>query len=473
MSEVKIKDRTDMETCVMSALDRPAAELTVVDVYDIAAVLGQEFERIIDRFGCESLVGVVPKVVRVLELLEALVSRGAAGQEAEEMRRELDRLRQERSDRYKQERKHQKELEMVEDVLRGEVQDLLSQITQLQAENKRLLATISLKESPVPEEDLQKQEGMSEKESQVMKKLKDLVDKQRDEIRAKDHELTLKNEDVEALQMQQHRLIKINQDLRHRMGVMEGQGKALIQQRAELEAAAQAQQQELEALQLEVTRLRKELRGWDLEREVTDIEETSLARSGMSSPPSPQITSSAAAAASPSNSIKPDSVWVECGGDSDFLANCFECDKSPSPLRSSSNRENYEEEGDDDEDKTALLLKVSADTETEEEADSLEDESEKPRFTLQELRDVLQERNELKAQVFMLQEELAYYKSEEFEDVSSIVCAPSPAPYSSSTDQPESGIRRLIFTAIMPMVAAGLIADDPTLLPIRILLSSV
>lgn len=97
-----------METCVMSALDRPAAELTVVDVYDIAAVLGQEFERIIDRFGCESLVGVVPKVVRVLELLEALVSRGAAGQEAEELRRELDRLRQERSDRYKQERKHQK-----------------------------------------------------------------------------------------------------------------------------------------------------------------------------------------------------------------------------------------------------------------------------------------------------------------------------------------------------------------------------
>lgn len=96
------------ETCVMSALDRHATELTVMDVYDIAAALGQEFERIIDRFGCESVVGVLPKVVRVLELLETLVSRGAAGQEAEELRGELDRLRQERSDRYKQERKHQK-----------------------------------------------------------------------------------------------------------------------------------------------------------------------------------------------------------------------------------------------------------------------------------------------------------------------------------------------------------------------------
>uniref|UniRef100_A0A3Q3WVM5 RILP-like protein 1 n=1 Tax=Mola mola TaxID=94237 RepID=A0A3Q3WVM5_MOLML len=348
-----------METCGASALDSPASELTVMDVYDIAAALGQEFERIIDRFGCESLVGVVHKVVRVLELLEALVSRGAAGQEAEELRRELDRLRQERSDRCKQERRHQKELELVEDVWRGEVQDLLSQISQLQAENKRLSVSLPLTESPDPEEEAQKQEGMSENERQMMMKLKDLVDKQRDEIRAKDHELTLRNEDVEALQMQQHRVIRINQDLRRRTGVMEAQGKALIQHKAELEAAAQAQQQELGALQQEVARLRKELQGWEIERELTNILETSL------------------------------------------------------------------------------------------------EEPDKPRFTVPELRDVLQERNELKAQVFVLQEELAYYKR-----------------YIFSADRPESGIRCLIFTTIMPMVAAGLIADDPTLLPIRRLLSS-
>lgn len=71
---------------------------------------------------------------------------------------------------------------------------------------------------------------------------------------------------------------------------MEGQGKALIQQRAELEASAQAQQQELGALQLEVKSLRKELREWELEREVTNIEETSRITSVMSSPTSPQMT---------------------------------------------------------------------------------------------------------------------------------------------------------------------------------------
>lgn len=94
-----------MESCI-SPLDRAATELTIMDVYDIAAVLGHEFERVIDRFGCEPLVGLVHKVVRVLELLETLVSRGAAAQEADELRRELNRLRQERSDRSKHERKH-------------------------------------------------------------------------------------------------------------------------------------------------------------------------------------------------------------------------------------------------------------------------------------------------------------------------------------------------------------------------------
>lgn len=43
--------------------------------------------------------------------------------------------------------------------------------------------------------------GRLEKEQQIVKKLQDLVDKQRDEIRAKDHELTSRNEDVEAVRI--------------------------------------------------------------------------------------------------------------------------------------------------------------------------------------------------------------------------------------------------------------------------------
>lgn len=42
---------------------------------------------------------------------------------------------------------------------RGEVQDLLSQISQLQGENKRLLQTLPLKAPPILEEESEKQEG--------------------------------------------------------------------------------------------------------------------------------------------------------------------------------------------------------------------------------------------------------------------------------------------------------------------------
>ncbi|XP_031731092.1 RILP-like protein 1 isoform X6 [Anarrhichthys ocellatus] len=349
-----------------SALEKNVADLTVMDVYDIAAVVGQEFERIIDRYGCEALSRLMPKVVRVLEILEVMVSRNCISPETEELRLELDKLRLERMERLEKEKKHRKELELVEDVWRGEAQDLLTQIAQLQEENQSLLTNMSNKD-PMSEEDLQRHEGMTERERQVMKKLKEVVDKQRDEIRAKDRELTLKNEDIEALQQQQSRLMKINHDLRHKFSVVEAQGKALIGQKVELEAGAQAQGQEVGALRQEVARLRERLQG-DLP-----------ARNPEEPPPQP-----------------------------------------PSPA----------EEALCEEDTGGLDPK----------------DPNRPRFTLQELRDVLHERNELKAKVFMLQEELAYYKSEETED-EIVTPSSSPSPElrtrSRSSAQPESGIKRL------------------------------
>ncbi|XP_053728567.1 RILP-like protein 1 isoform X3 [Synchiropus splendidus] len=368
-------------------MEKNVADLTVMDVYDIAAVVGQEFERIIDQHGCEVLSRLMPKVVRVLEILEVLVTRSSLSPETDELRLELDKLRLERVDRLEKEKKHRKELELVEDVWREEAQDLLHQIAQLQEENKSLLTNMSTKDS-LSEEDLQRHEGMTEREKEVMKKLKEVVDKQRDEIRAKDRELTLKNDDVEALQQQQTRLMKINQDLRHKMSVVESQGKTLIQQKVELEARDQARGQEMSTLRQEVTRLRERLEG--------NTEEA---------PPLPH---------------------------------------SPA------------EEALCDEESVGLDMKDPS----------------RPRFTLQELRDVLHERNELKAKVFLLQEELAYYKSDDTED-EVVSSSPSLDLRSRSSPAPESGIKRLIFTAVMPMVAAGLIADDPTLQPIRGLRSLV
>ncbi|XP_011926764.1 RILP-like protein 1 isoform X4 [Papio anubis] len=372
-----------------SALEKNVAELTVMDVYDIASLVGHEFERVIDQHGCEAIARLMPKVVRVLEILEVLVSRHHVAPELDELRLELDRLRLERMDRIEKERKHQKELELVEDVWRGEAQDLLSQIAQLQEENKQLMTNLSHKDVNFSEEEFQKHEGMSERERQVMKKLKEVVDKQRDEIRAKDRELGLKNEDVEALQQQQTRLMKINHDLRHRVTVVEAQGKALIEQKVELEADLQTKEQEMGSLRAELGKLRERLQG-------------EHSQNGEEEPETEPVG----------------------------------------------------EESISDAEKVAMELK----------------DPNRPRFTLQELRDVLHERNELKSKLFLLQEELAYYKSEEMEEENRIP-QPPPIAHPRTSPQPESGIKRLIFTAIMPMVAAGLIIDDPTLQPVRRLVS--
>ncbi|CAI9156978.1 unnamed protein product [Rangifer tarandus platyrhynchus] len=344
-----------------SALEKNVAELTVMDVYDIASLVGHEFERVIDQHGCEAIARLMPKVVRVLEILEVLVSRHHVAPELDELRLELDRLRLERMDRIEKERKHQKELELVEDVWRGEAQDLLSQIAQLQEENKQLMTNLSHKDVSFSEEEFQKHEGMSERERQVMKKLKEVVDKQRDEIRAKDRELGLKNEDVEALQQQQTRLMKINHDLRHRVTVVEAQGKALIEQKVELEADLQTKEQEMGSLRAELGKLRERLQG-------------GLNQNGEEEP------------------------VAELGGE--------ECVSEA--------------------EKVAMDLK----------------DPNRPRFTLQELRDVLHERNELKSKVFLLQEELAYYKSEEIEEENRIP-QPPPIAHPRMSPQPESGIKRL------------------------------
>ncbi|KAM9622345.1 RILP-like protein 1 [Trichechus inunguis] len=344
-----------------SALEKNVAELTVMDVYDIASLVGHEFERVIDQHGCEAIARLMPKVVRVLEILEVLVSRHHVAPEMDELRLELDRLRLERMDRIEKERKHQKELELVEDVWREEAQDLLSQIAHLQEENKQLLTNLSHKDVSISDEEFQRHEGMSERERQVMKKLKEVVDKQRDEIRAKDRELGLKNEDVEALQQQQTRLMKINHDLRHRVTVVEAQGKALIEQKVELEADMQTKEQEMGRLRAELGKLRERLQG-------------KLSQNGEEEPE------------------------MEPGA----------------------------EEGVSEADKLAMELT----------------DPNRPRFTLQELRDVLHERNELKSKVFLLQEELAYYKSEEMEQENRIP-QPPPVTHPTTSPQPESGIKRL------------------------------
>lgn len=65
-------------------LERTFSALTVDDVYEIAKVVGAEVERVIDGCGRENVAPLVPKIVKVLELLEGFASRNDAHRLREE-----------------------------------------------------------------------------------------------------------------------------------------------------------------------------------------------------------------------------------------------------------------------------------------------------------------------------------------------------------------------------------------------------
>lgn len=55
--------------------ERTCSALTVDDVYEMAKLIGSEVEKLIDSYGKESATVLLPKIVKVLELLESFASR--------------------------------------------------------------------------------------------------------------------------------------------------------------------------------------------------------------------------------------------------------------------------------------------------------------------------------------------------------------------------------------------------------------
>ncbi|XP_055535846.1 RILP-like protein homolog isoform X2 [Wyeomyia smithii] len=68
-------------------------EVSVVDIYDLASEIGKEFEKIIDKNGPNSVIDLIPKVINVLELLEAvLIKRDNEDSAVQELRDKIAQL---------------------------------------------------------------------------------------------------------------------------------------------------------------------------------------------------------------------------------------------------------------------------------------------------------------------------------------------------------------------------------------------
>lgn len=233
---------------------RTFSALTVDDVYEIAKQIGTEVEKLIDGCGKDSVVGLVPKIVKVLELLESFASRNHAHRLREEellKTFETIQLQQQKKrggkDSEEGNEKHEiREMQQKEQQWRKRCEELQAQVQQLQEDREELQSR--LRGSHAQEDRVQRQER------EVMLKLKGVVDKQRDELRAKAQEITTISKEVEALQEQLERFMKMNAELRHKQNVLQTQLKSTVERKADMEADLKEKSKEIEILQTQLDR---------------------------------------------------------------------------------------------------------------------------------------------------------------------------------------------------------------------------
>ncbi|XP_039864458.1 RILP-like protein 1 [Simochromis diagramma] len=245
-----LSETKNLEDC----FGRTFSALTVDDVYKIAKVIGTDVEKLIDGYGKESAEGLVPKIVKVLELLESFASRNHAHKLREEellKTFETIQLQQQKKRGGKEndeanDKNEIRELQQKEQQWKTRCEELQVQIQQLQ-EDREVLES-RLRGSHAQEDRVQRQER------EVMLKLKEVVDKQRDDLRAKSQEITTITKEVEALQEQLERFMKMNAELRHKQNVLQAQLKSTVERKADMEADLKEKNKEIENLQAQLDR---------------------------------------------------------------------------------------------------------------------------------------------------------------------------------------------------------------------------
>ncbi|XP_071214855.1 RILP-like protein 1 [Salvelinus alpinus] len=304
--------------------ERTCSALTVDDVYEMAKLIGSELEKLIDSYGKESATVLLPQIVKVLELLESFASRNNAHKsKEEELLKAFETLHVQKQKKtrsvkeYDESRKNeiQREVQQQEEAekQRSRCEELQAQVLHLQTENQELQSCLRGNHA----QEVQRQER------EVMLKLKEVVDKQRDELRAKVQQIASMSKEVEALQEQLERFMKMNGELRHKQSIITAQVKNAVERKADMEADLREKQKEIERL-------------------TTQLEKANAA-AGMASP---------------------------CRTEVDLTG------------------------------KLVIDLK----------------DPNRPCFTKQEVREMLTERNELKANLFLVQEELSFYQREILND---------------------------------------------------------
>ncbi|KAL8198908.1 UNVERIFIED_CONTAM: hypothetical protein K2H54_029454 [Gekko kuhli] len=196
---------------------KPSAprQLALEQVYRLAGALGSELQRLSDLCGPGAVAGLVTQVVCLLELLEALAAGAGPRKQPLPPQQEAPAGEEDGEQALSEGRKREHLLQV--------------RLAQVEEENQKLLAQLAGGQSQA--------DRTTRQEREVMLRLKEVVDKQRDEIRAQAHEILSKSRDVEALQEQLSRFMAVNEELRHKLAIVQAQLKKALEEKEGLENA--------------------------------------------------------------------------------------------------------------------------------------------------------------------------------------------------------------------------------------------
>lgn len=120
-------------------MNRDVGNVSVEDVYDLAAQIGKEFECIIDVYGADTVTKLMPKVICTLEHLEVIsLSKEEADMLSDELKARIFQLEHENVEKRENRLKFENEIEIMEDNWRKENLLLNDTVAKLRDENARL-----------------------------------------------------------------------------------------------------------------------------------------------------------------------------------------------------------------------------------------------------------------------------------------------------------------------------------------------
>lgn len=242
-----------LQIIAMEDISDLSGDVTVVDVYDIASDIGKECKKIIDGYGADAVSSLMPKVVSALELLESLATRNERENTLlNELQLKISQLENDKREKAEYRQKFEKELEAIEEQWRSETKELVSVVAKLQEDNRRLLKDQN------PDNQLSNGSTDCLHDAVMLQRLKDNLEKQREEIREKEKLIQEKNLDAENLKIQIERLTTTSKELRRKHKSMQNQVRTLCDERADFLVQLQDQQRDINALRQRLGLAQKE-----------------------------------------------------------------------------------------------------------------------------------------------------------------------------------------------------------------------